>query len=330
MTARQTNLALLIALAVAFTTGVMAFGTGTGWNRWVTIAHAIAGLLIIVLAPWKSVIVQRGLRRGRGDAWTSVALLSLVVVAIVSGLLHSTGVIGLGGLTSMQAHVGAALLTLPWAIWHVRRRPVRFSSADLSRRRVLRAGTFIAGTAAAYAATEGLFRLTGLPAGSRRFTGSHEQGSFDPDAMPVTQWLNDNVPEIDVERWRFRVGEQSFDYETLVRFEDRLTVTLDCTGGWFSEQEWEGAWLSRLVPDTADARSLVATSVTGYGRRYPIEDLEHLFLATRLGGRPLSPGHGFPLRLVAPGRRGFWWVKWLARVEPSSAAWWWQSPFPLT
>ena len=44
----------------------------------------------------------------------------------------------------------------------------------------------------------------------------------------------------------------------------------------------------------------------------------------------LSPGHGFPLRLVAPGRRGFWWVKWVERIETSATPWWWQSPFPLT
>jgi DMSO/TMAO reductase YedYZ molybdopterin-dependent catalytic subunit len=35
------------------------------------------------------------------------------------------------------------------------------------------------------------------------------------------------------------------------------------------------------------------------------------------------------VRLVAPGRRGFWWVKWVTRVEVVDAPWWLQSPFPL-
>jgi DMSO/TMAO reductase YedYZ molybdopterin-dependent catalytic subunit len=35
-------------------------------------------------------------------------------------------------------------------------------------------------------------------------------------------------------------------------------------------------------------------------------------------------------RLVAPGRRGYWWVKWVTAVEPSSVPAWLQSPFPLT
>ncbi len=38
-------------------------------------------------------------------------------------------------------------------------------------------------------------------------------------------------------------------------------------------------------------------------------------LATHIDEDPLSYEHGFPLRLVAPGRRGFEWVKWITRIE---------------
>ncbi len=87
--------------------------------------------------------------------------------------------------------------------------------------------------------------------------------------------------------------------------------------------------LSRLLPG-AEGRSVGIRSVTGFGRRFPLGDLESLLLATRVGGRPLSRGHGFPARIVAPGRRGFWWVKWVASVEVAQTPWWWQPPFPLT
>ncbi|TMD59944.1 MAG: sulfite oxidase, partial [Chloroflexi bacterium] len=40
-----------------------------------------------------------------------------------------------------------------------------------------------------------------------------------------------------------------------------------------------------------------------------------MLLATHLGGETLSPAHGYPVRLVAPGRRGFQWVKWVSRIE---------------
>jgi DMSO/TMAO reductase YedYZ molybdopterin-dependent catalytic subunit len=52
-------------------------------------------------------------------------------------------------------------------------------------------------------------------------------------------------------------------------------------------------------------------------------------LALRMGGAPLSADHGFPARLVAPDRRGFWWVKWVVAIEPDPLPYWWQPPFPL-
>jgi DMSO/TMAO reductase YedYZ molybdopterin-dependent catalytic subunit len=38
-------------------------------------------------------------------------------------------------------------------------------------------------------------------------------------------------------------------------------------------------------------------------------------LAHRLNGAPLTPEHGAPLRLVAPGRACFYSVKWVDRLE---------------
>ncbi len=69
-------------------------------------------------------------------------------------------------------------------------------------------------------------------------------------------------------------------------------------------------------------------SSTGYDRRFPIEEAPGLLLATRFGGQALDAGHGFPARLVAPDRRGFWWVKWVVAIEVDGLPFWWQTPFP--
>jgi DMSO/TMAO reductase YedYZ molybdopterin-dependent catalytic subunit len=123
-------------------------------------------------------------------------------------------------------------------------------------------------------------------------------------------------------------------YGALEDYDDHVTTTLDCTGGWWARQEWTGVWLARLFADAgiriAGAPSIEVRSATGYMRRFPLDDASILLLATRVAGRPLSPGHGFPVRLVAPGRRGFWWVKWVVDLELSDKPWWLQTPFPLS
>jgi hypothetical protein len=183
----------------------------------------------------------------------------------------------------------------------------------------------------AWVSFEGALRWLDLPGGRRRFTGSHEIGSFDPAALPATQWLDDRPPVVPGEhRVWFTAGgrEWSLSTEDLDQCQ-KLVATLDCTSGWYSIQEWEGVSLADLIPPGAEG-SILVTSLTGYRRRFPLREARGLLLATRLGGDLLSASHGAPVRLVAPDRRGFWWVKWVASVRIDQRPAWWQSPFPMT
>jgi len=329
---RRTNLALLVLLVSAMVTGALAFASGGRWAFAALAAHGAVGSGIVLLSPWKSAISRRGVRRGRPGMYASILLAALVVLTVLTGFAHAIGV--WPSLLAMQIHVGAALCSIPLAIWHVIIRPVRPRRTDLSRRSLLRAGAITGGSIAAFVAVEGLVRVTGLPGAERRATGSYERGSFEPEAMPVTQWLDDADPAIGASDWRLEVrtpkGVRTVTYDEIQVHDDRVRATLDCTGGWFATQDWSGVRLDRLLEGVEDARSVVVTSATGYARRFPIDVAKSFILATRLGGEPLSAGHGFPARLVVPGRRGFWWVKWVERIEASSTPWWWQSPFPLT
>jgi hypothetical protein len=329
---RRTNLALLVLLGVVLLSGALAFAIGKEWGRWVAIVHGVAGVAIVLLGPWKSAISVRGFGKRGAASWPSVALAVLVVTAVVTGVTYATGI--LRAVFLMRVHVGAAVASIPFAVWHIVARPVRPRMTDISRRALLRGGVLLGGSVAVYGAVEGLVKATSLPGADRRFTGSYEAASFRPEAMPETQWLDDSVPHVEMDVWRLRVvtsrEERTITFEELSAFQDRIRATLDCTGGWFSEQDWEGVLLSRLLGDVGEARSLGVGSLTGYGRRFPITDAHGLLLASRVGGQSLSAGHGAPARLVAPGRRGFWWVKWVDRIEAGSKPWWWQWPFPLT
>lgn len=325
----RTNLALLAVLGAAFLTGWLAFAYATAPARWSLVLHATGGFAVLLLLPWKSMIARHGLKRARPGRWASAVLGALVLASLAAGLAHSTGVlVSAGPLSAMEIHVGAALAAVPFAIWHVAARRVRIRSADASRRNFLRGAALLAGAAAAYGATELVVRSASLPGNARRFTGSYEAGSFQPDLMPVSSWMFDAIPQIDPAAWSLRVGGRTLGYAELSAFDDQVTATLDCTGGFFSSQQWSGVRLDRLVRKMNGSTVRVVSS-TGYDRRFPIEEAPRLLLASRVGGRSLDAGHGYPARLVAPDRRGFWWVKWVVAIEVDDVPYWWQSPFPL-
>jgi DMSO/TMAO reductase YedYZ molybdopterin-dependent catalytic subunit len=277
------------------------------------------------------VIARRGLSRPRPARWASIALAVLVLASILGGLLHSSGVLPYwGAYTAMELHVGAAIAAIPFAAWHVLARPARLRPGDLSRRNLLRGGAGLALAATTYAGAELAVRVARLPGAARRFTGSYEIGSFDPPAMPVSSWMFDPVPQLESAGWRVTVAGRELGYRDLENFDDRVRAVLDCTGGFCSQQDWAGARLDRLLGDAlGGAQSIRVVSATGYDRRFPVEEAGGLLLALRMGGAPLSSDHGFPARLVAPDRRGFWWVKWVVAIEPDPRPYWWQPPFPL-
>ena len=339
---RRTNLGLLALLLVAGGTGVLAFGVGSApATRLVVAAHGAAGLGLLLLVPWKAVVVRRGRRRSahRRDPTAAVALGVLVALTVVTGVLHAIGAAGpwpaLGGVVAMQVHVGAGIATGAVLLIHVvgaRQRPRR---TDLGRRELLQTAGLGLGAVAVWGAGEGLLRLVGAPGGDRRATGSHQRGTDDPAAMPVTQWISDTVPSTTAGSLELVAGDRRvrLSADDLDRG-DEARVVLDCTGGWYAAQDWRGVRLDRLLAaeidgPLPDGGSVDVVSSTGYRRRLPLSDAGSLLLATHAAGRPLSAGHGAPVRLVAPGRRGFWWVKWVVRVEVVDAPWWLQPPFPL-
>ena len=290
---------------------------------------AATALAILLLAPWKYVVIRRGLRRTRRRRATkalSLTLAAFVLITIGSGLLHSTGRVEfVGPLTLMQIHVGAAIGAVLALTAHFLGHAVRPRRTDADRRALLRLGVLGGAAAVATVAWD-----AGAAATGRRFSGSIAKPSLE-----VTSWFDDGVQQIDPAGWTLRVGAATFDLDAIRALpHERFTAILDCTSGWYSSQDWDGVRLSTLIAAAglpADGwRSLKVRSTTGYARWFGAGATGDVWLVTAVAGLPLSYGHGFPARIVAPGRRGFWWVKWVTSIEPSQRPPWAQSIFPLS
>jgi Oxidoreductase molybdopterin binding domain len=323
---RRTNVALLVVLIGAVLTGGLAFAAGTPIPaRLATLIHGLFGLAVVLLVPWKSVIV----RRAPALRLASLALVALIAICIISGLVEVFGGYGvIWRVSPMQVHVGSALLATPLLGWHLmHHRRQRLRRRDLSRRTLLRTGILAVGVAATYGTLEGIGRLAGSASASRNATGSHY---LSPDAVPATMWLFDRVPALPAD-YRIRVAGNEMTVSDLASRSTRLAARLDCTSGWYTDAEWTAVNVAELLSaeEIAAATSIEVVSLTGYRRRFPADEAGSLWLATAYQGVPLRPAYGAPVRLVAPHRRGFWWVKWVASVELSDLPGWSQSPFPL-
>lgn len=331
MTGRLANLVLLVVVPLAAASGFAMFLLGSGPVWPVAILHGVVALLILVVVPWKSVVVRRGLRRPprRGRA-TALALVLCVVLAFGSAVAHVGGALFAGSpVTTLQLHVAAGVVAGVLTVAHAVQRRVRPRRTDLSRRSLLR----LAALTGVAALLEASVQVTGAllaPHGVRRSTGSFKLASSSVRAIPATSWLFDQAPRTPPSAWRLTVtshgSSRDWSLEELAQWSDRQVAVLDCTGGWWTEHEWSGVRISRLLP-AGSTGTVEVTSVTGYARRLPLND--QLLLATAIDGTSLARGHGAPARLVVPGRRGYHWVKWVVRITHDDDPWWLEPPLPL-
>jgi len=191
----------------------------------------------------------------------------------------------------------------------------------------LHVGALLIGSVALWPAQQLTERVLNLPGARQRFTGSYETGSYAGNAFPTSSWVADQPRPLDAQTWRLSLGgaintPRDFSYDELVAVGDTLEAALDCTGGFYSAQHWHGISVGYLLDHVdahADACYVSFISVTSYRWSLPLEEARMALLATHVGEEPLSHEHGFPLRLVAPGRRGFEWVKWITRIEVLTA-----------
>ena len=161
------------------------------------------------------------------------------------------------------------------------------------------------------------------------------EAGYDPVRLPPGQYLTEKwpvlhaggVPRVDLGSWRLRVtGEVKREVELTwdeLNALPRSSTTQDihCVTRWSRfDTSFEGVhWreLAKLCRPKPTARFAIALAEHDFSANVPLTFLEddEALLATHALGEPLTPDHGYPLRLVVPGKYFWKSAKWLKGIE---------------
>jgi hypothetical protein len=134
------------------------------------------------------------------------------------------------------------------------------------------------------------------------------------------------VPDIDADAWELRV-DGLVDHAIALSYENvtsmppvDVTATLECVEGPSGTAVWTGVRLRDVLALAGlgqGARDVVFHAADGYNSSVDVDYAmgDDVLLAWGMNGEPLPRDQGFPLKVVAPGKDGYKWVKWVERVE---------------
>jgi DMSO/TMAO reductase YedYZ molybdopterin-dependent catalytic subunit len=161
------------------------------------------------------------------------------------------------------------------------------------------------------------------------------EAGFDPKRLPPGQYLTDkwpvlhagSVPAVNLATWDLRVwGEvgnnATFTWEQLLALPSvEITRDIHCVTRWSRfDATFRGvAWseIAKLVEPKPSAKFVVAHAEQGFTANIPLTVLEDAgsLIAYEAGGEPLTPDHGWPVRLVIPSKYFWKSAKWLRGIE---------------
>jgi DMSO/TMAO reductase YedYZ molybdopterin-dependent catalytic subunit len=165
------------------------------------------------------------------------------------------------------------------------------------------------------------------------------EAGFDPSRLPPGQTYTAKWPVLhagsvphyeNLDAWTIRVfgeveEEVELSWQELTELPQTTNVQdIHCVTRWSHfDLRFDGIHprelLARAHPKPT-ARFAIAHAEAGFTANVPIDFLtaDNALLATHGDGEPLTPDHGYPLRLVIPGKYFWKSAKWLRGIELSA------------
>lgn len=150
----------------------------------------------------------------------------------------------------------------------------------------------------------------------RELTSIKEQRN---NAIKGTQFINKATYTLQVTGMVNKSLNLTYEELLALPVADRF-VRMDCVEGWGFDARWTGVTLNSIFNDSGlqpGAKNVIFYCTDGYSTSLELDYLRgnDIMLAYRLNNVTLPYDRGFPLQLVAEGRYGYKWAKWITHIE---------------
>jgi DMSO/TMAO reductase YedYZ molybdopterin-dependent catalytic subunit len=147
--------------------------------------------------------------------------------------------------------------------------------------------------------------------------------------MPLSSQGNNAIKgtqKIDIEPYRLKVTglterKLNLSYSQILELPAYSElVYMPCVEGWGFNAKWTGFRITDLLNLSGlnpGANYVLFTSADGYSTSLPLDYIRqnNILMAYGINDVALPPDRGFPLQVVAKGKYGYKWAKWITEIE---------------
>ncbi len=201
----------------------------------------------------------------------------------------------------------------------------------MGRRAVLVGGVGVVAAASGMGLIRALYHRATFSYDGTRYHSADAQYIVPADRFyTVTKNIIDPIVQKPI--WRLEIGglvdhPHTYTFDELTsRTPVTQDTTLECisngvSDGLMSNAAWTGVPMRDLLNDAglkSGIKRVLLRAVDGYTDTIPLDKAMEptTLVAYRMNGQPLPHHHGYPVRIIVPGRFGEKNVKWVTRIEP--------------
>ena len=139
------------------------------------------------------------------------------------------------------------------------------------------------------------------------------------------------IPDIDVNDWTLEIGglvdnPMVLSYDDILKmpqesvYETLETISNPPGGRSIGNAVWTGVPFDFILDQVGVGENVFDVafySLDGYSTSITIEEAlkESVMICYKMNGKTLTPIHGYPVRMVVPGKYGMKWPKWINKIE---------------